>query len=134
MKPFLLQPKMLSLFNVFYPTGYIFAMFPTLEHAVEAERALVACGLSEQDILFVEPGAILSEIAATIDDEKDSLPSVGTESEYIRLYRDLARQGHCALMIPAASGGETELAMTQLRRFPLSDARRYHLLAIEALT
>ena len=29
MKPFVLQPKMLTMGGVFYPTGYMFVMFPT---------------------------------------------------------------------------------------------------------
>jgi hypothetical protein len=41
MKPFELDAHMLTLAGVFYPTGYIFVMFPTEKDARDAEHALL---------------------------------------------------------------------------------------------
>ena len=44
MKPFSLEPNMLTMRGVFYPTGHMFVMFPTEKDAREAEHALEADG------------------------------------------------------------------------------------------
>ena len=39
LKPFVLSPEMLTVFGVFYPTGYIVLMFPHVEQAEQAAHA-----------------------------------------------------------------------------------------------
>ena len=61
------------------------------------------------------------------------LPSVGTEGATVRKYVDLARKGHCALMVKVASDEDTERVMQAARQASFSYGQRYHLLAMEDL-
>ena len=122
MKNFEMTKKMIRLGGAFYPTGYAFIMFPDIEDARQAAREL-------------EPGndSILEEIGRTDVESDIALPAVGTEGATTHKYVDLAREGHCALMIPAHSKEETEHIMTVVRKLPYSYAQKYHTLAIEDL-
>jgi hypothetical protein len=130
MKNFELTQKMLSLGGVFYPTGYAFIMFPSVEDATQVARELE---IDTDGIMLLTPATILSQIARADDHSDVALPSVGTEGATVRKYVDLAREGHYALMIPAHSEKTAERVMSVVRKVPFSYAQKYHMLAIEDL-
>lgn len=133
MKPFVLVPKMLTLQGVFYPTGYAVLLFPDAQDAVQAGAELEAAGFDGQDIMLLSPEVILREIGK-VDGESDVvLPSVGTEGATVRKYVDLALEGHCALMVKAASDKDTQRVMAAVASLPFSYGQKYHMLAIEDL-
>lgn len=133
MKPFVLNPKMLTLQGVFYPTGYVFVLFPDAQDAEQAGRELEAAGFDRQDIMLLSSEIILKEIGK-VDGESDVvLPSVGTESATVHKYVDLALEGHCALMVKAPSDKDTKRVMDVVGRLPFSCGQKYHILAIEDL-
>ena len=133
MKPFVLDPKMLTMQDVFYPTGYAFLLFPSELNAREAGEALMMSGFESEAIMLLTPLTILGEIGK-VDGESDvSLPSVGTEGATVRKYIDLARDGHWALMVHAPDDEDTKRVMTSVARIPLSYGQKYHMLAMEDL-
>jgi hypothetical protein len=133
MKRFELEPEMLTMSGVFYPTGYMFLMFPTEQAARDAERKLEADGQSGEHILLLTPTDIQQKIARTVGNADIPLPSAGTEAETVRHFTELASQGHHALMIHAPSHDETEHIMEVLRGVPISYGQKYRHLVIEDL-
>jgi hypothetical protein len=133
MKEFALQPKMLSLQGVFYPTGYAFIMFPLAEQAEQAAHELEADGFDSQAIMLLTPDIILREISKVHGKSDVALPSVGTEGATAHKYLDLAREGHHALMVRVPSARDTERVKSAMRKLPFSYAQKYHLLAMEDL-
>lgn len=131
MKAFAIEPSMLTLRGVFYPTGYMFVMFPTEKIARDAEHALEQNGSTGEKISLLTPEDIQQKIAHTIADI--SLPSAGTEADTVRHFDELASQGHYALMIHAPSASETERIMNVLKDFPISYGQKYRYLVIEDL-
>jgi len=84
MKPFMLDSRMLTLGGVFYPTGYVFAMFPKLEDADKVDAALQNAGYNSDDIMLLKPEAILNEVSTTVAPKRGILPSVGSEAAPVR--------------------------------------------------
>ena len=132
MKKFELTPHMLTISGSFYPKDYAFIMFP---NAVLAERA--ALDVSKfafgSNVMFLNAAAVLREIGKVEGESDIALPSVGTEGATVRKYVDLARKGHCALMVKVNSDEEAEQVMQVARVASFSYAQRYHLLAMEDL-
>lgn len=83
--------------------------------------------------MFLNAATVLRDIGKVEGDSDIVLPSVGTEGATVRKYVDLARRGHCALMIKVGSDEETERVMQFARRASFSYGQRYHLLAMEDL-
>ena len=133
MKDFQLMPDMLTLRGEFYPTGYIFLMLPTQDHARQLERQLRAADIQEPDMLFLTPELVLEKVAPTTRHHGEALPSVGTEGATALRYRALAEQGHCAVMVRPDSDADLEKIMAVVRALPFSIAEKYRLLAIEDL-
>lgn len=133
MKPFALDPKMLTLQGVFYPTGYAVLLFPDADSAEQAGRNLQTAGFHEEDLMLLTPQVILAEIGQLKDPEEEILPSVGTEGETVNQYIALARDGHHGLMVRAPSDADTEHMLSAVKELPLSYGQKYHLLAIEDL-
>ncbi len=132
MKHFELEPGMLTVRGVFYPTGHLFLMFPTEAAARDAERALEAGGTSGEQISLLTP-ADIEKIAAGAGTAESPLPSPGTELETVRRFAELGRQGHHALLIHAPSHDETEHIMQALKGHPVSYGQKYRHLVIEDL-
>jgi hypothetical protein len=133
MKKLELTPDMLTMGGTFYPKGYAFIMFPD---AAQAERAAFDIGNTSEagdSLMFLDAATVLREIGKVEGDSDIALPSVGTEGATVRKYVDLARKGHCALMIQVDSDKETERIMQSARSASFSYGQRYHLLAIEDL-
>jgi len=133
MKHFSLEPSMLTLRGVFYPTGYMFVMFPSEKDARDAEHALEESGFTGEAISLLTPEEIQESIARTIGNADLPLPSAGTEAVTARHFTELASQGHHALMIHAPSAGQTERVMKVLKNFNISYGQKYRYLVIEDL-
>ena len=133
MKKFALDPKMLTLSGIFYPTGYAVIMFPNANQADQAARQLVSGGYDSEAIMLLPPDTILREIGRVDGDSDVDLPSVGTEGTTVQKYIKLARQGQHGLMVHASSDKDTERVMSVVRTLPFSYAQKYHMLAMEDL-
>ena len=133
MKKFALDPKMLTLSGIFYPTGYAVIMFPNAQHADQAARELVSGGYDSEAIMLLPPDTILREIGRVDGDSDVDLPSVGTEGATVQKYIKLARQGQHGLMVHAPTDKDTERVRSVVRTLPFSYAQKYHMLAMEDL-
>jgi hypothetical protein len=132
MKHFELEPSMLTMGGVFYPTGYMVVMLPTEQAARAAELKLEDRGLGE-NVSLLSPAISQEKIVRTVGNADDPLPSAGTEADTVRRFAELAGLGHWALMIHAPKGDETARIMDILRAFPLSYGQKYRQLVIEDL-
>ena len=119
--------SMFTMGGVFYPKGYAFVMFPTQEQA----RSVDVAGF--ESAVLLTPQQVLLDIGQVKGESDVDLPAVGTEGATVRKYIDLARQGHCALMVKVGSTEDTERLMTSARAASFSYGQRYHFLAIEDL-
>ena len=133
MKQFVMDPKMLTLSGVFYPTGYAVIMFPDANQAEQAASQLVNGGYDSEAITLLPPDTILREIGRVDGDSDVDLPSVGTEGATVQKYIKLARQGQHGIMVHAASDKDAERVMSVVRTLPFSYAQKYHMLAMEDL-
>lgn len=133
MKRFALEPGMLTMRGVFYPTGYMVLMFPTEQDAREAEHKLHDAGYDGEAVSLLTPNDIHGQIARTVGNADIPLPSAGTEADTVRRYAELASQGHHALMIHAPSAEESTHVMSVLRDAPISYGQKYRNLVIEDL-
>lgn len=133
MKHFELEPGMLTMGGVFYPTGYMIVMLPTEHDARAAVGKLQADGLSTDKVSLLTPQVIQEQIVRTVGTSDTPLPSAGTEGDTVRRFAELAAQGHHALMIHAPHGDETAHIMEVLKQFPLSYGQKYRQLVIEDL-
>lgn len=133
MKTFELTPDMLTLAGVFYPTGYVFAMFPTEDHARQVGAALAKDNHSPKPVMLLSPQQILAELVRTVGSADIPLPSAGTEAATVRQYAALAGQGHWAVMAHAPDAKDTEAVMRLVRQAPFSFAEKYRRLVIEDL-
>jgi len=133
MRRFQLEPNMLTMRGVFYPTGYMIVMFPNEDEARKAAKALVESDHSEEEISLLSPQVFQEQIARTVGHADIPLPSAGTEGDTVRRFAQLASQGHYGLAIHAPSGQETEEIMDVLRHCQISYAQKYRHLVIEDL-
>jgi hypothetical protein len=132
MKKFELTSDMLTMSGTFYPKGYAFIMFP---NATLAERAALEISKAPfgGSVMFLNAATVLRDIGKVEGDSDIVLPSVGTEGATVRKYVDLARKGHCALMVKVDSDEDTELVMQAARPTSFSYGQRYLLLAMQDL-
>lgn len=133
MKEFSIEPNMLTMRGVFYPTGYMFLMFPSDQDARDAERALEEDGYTGESISLLTPEMIHDKIARTVGSADMPLPSAGTEADTVRQFAELASQGHHALLILAPKASESEHIMEVLKNFKISYGQKYRHLVIEDL-
>ena len=133
MKKFELTPDMLTMGGTFYPKGYAFIMFPETALAERAASEISEISGLGNSLLFLDAATVLRDIGQVDGDSDIALPSVGTEGATVRKYVDLARKGHCALMVKVHSDEETEHIMQSARKADFSYGQRYHLLAMEDL-
>lgn len=133
MQAFELAPEMLTLSGVFYPTGYVVAMFPGEDDARQVGQSIEQDGLSEKPVMLLSPQQVLEKVVRTVGSADIPLPSAGTEAATVRQYAALAGQGHWALMVHAPDADETEAVMRVVRQAPFSFAEKYRRLVIEDL-
>lgn len=133
MKNFELTSSMLTMSDVFYPTGYAFIMFPSTEAAEQAAHEIESHSGLTEPVMLVSAATVLKEIGKVDDTSDVELPSVGTEGATVRRYIDLARKGHVALMVKVGSDDVAEQVMVAARKMQFSYGQRYHMLAMEDL-
>jgi hypothetical protein len=133
MKPFHLEPNMLTMRGVFYPTGHMVLMFPTEQDARDAERLLEDDGYSGEAVSLLTPTLIQQELARTIGSTDMPMPSAGTEADTVRRIVELASQGHHGLMIHAPTAAESDHIMNVLKHAKISYGQKYRHLVIEDL-
>ena len=133
MQNFELTSHMLTMGGAFYPTGYVFAMFPSLEDAQQVVKRLPT-EKHDKPTMLLPAEAVLGQLVHTLGAADSPLPSVGTEGATVRQYAELASQGHCALMVHAPNAKDTEAVMEVVRSVPFSCARKYRTLVIEDLS
>ena len=132
MKKFELTPAMLTMGGTFYPKGYAFIMFPNAMMAEQAALEIAKAPFGDS-VMFLNAATVLREIGKVEGDSDVVLPSVGTEGATVRKYVQLARKGHCAIMVLVDSDEDTELVMQSVRTAGFSYAQRYRLLAMQDL-
>jgi hypothetical protein len=133
MENFKLTKNMLTMSGVFYPTGYVFIMFPNANDAAQVAAEINAYAAPEDQAMLLAPQTILREIGK-LDGESDvALPSVGTEGATVDKYIQLAKLGHHAVMAKVTSDEYAARVMDTVRKVPFSYGQRYHLLAMEDL-
>ncbi|MBC7471405.1 MAG: RNA-binding protein [Ramlibacter sp.] len=133
MKHFELEPSMVTMGGVFYPTGYMILMLPNEQEARAAGSKLEEGGLSGDKVAMLSPEVIQEKIARTVGSADIPLPSAGTEADTVRKFAELAGQGHYALMIHAPHAEESDRVMELLKGCPISYGQKYRLLVIEDL-
>jgi hypothetical protein len=133
MKPFSIEPDMLTMRGVFYPTGYMFLMFPAEQDARDALRTLEQSGMNGEEVCLLTPEDIQEKVARTVGSADIPLPSAGTEADTVRHFADLAGQGHHALMVRAPSAKESTHVMELLKNANISCGQKYRHLVIEDL-
>ena len=134
MKPFTLGRGMTNMRGVFYPTGHIVLMFPTETDARHACELLQADGVSEDDLCLAKPEEFERTIIGATDEDDDMLlPSIGTESETARHFRELAHAGHHALIVHASAKVSSAHVLELLHDTHISYGQRYRFLVIEDL-
>ena len=134
MKPFSLAANMTNMRGVFYPTGHMVLMFPTQEDARHACELLRKDGVSEDDLVLASPEEFERQITGATDEDDDVLlPSVGTEADTARRFRELAHGGHHALIVHASARTSSEHVLQVLRGTPIAYGQRYRYLVIEDL-
>lgn len=131
MKPFALDPDMTSATGTFYPTGYVFALFPGEEPSRDAAQALADQGFI--DIAHAAPDAIHQHVVRTLGNADAPLPSVGAEGVIVRRIADLAAQGHHALLIRPRDDDGPESLQAALEPLGAGAAFFYRRLIIEDL-
>ncbi|RYF08913.1 MAG: hypothetical protein EOO31_00660 [Comamonadaceae bacterium] len=131
MKPFVLDPDMTSAAGTFYPTGYVFALFPDESAARQAGDAM--SGEGRNDVAHAPPEAILQHVVRTLGNADEPLPSVGAEGVIVRRIADMASQGHHALFFAAGDDDDAESLQATLEPLGAIAAFWYRRLIIEDL-
>lgn len=131
MKPFELEPKMLTMRGVFYPTGYLFAMFPTREDAEKVDQALDGRSNDGHETMLLTPEDVMGKVVSSVGGADLPLPSAGSEADIARNFAEFASKGHYALMIYAPTEEDGEEVMTAVRSVPFSIAEKYRKLVIQ---
>jgi hypothetical protein len=132
MKPFSLSSGMTNVRGVFYPTGHMVLMFPTEQDARHAAELLRKDGVSEDDLCVASPQEFEGQIMGATDEDDDVLlPSVGTEAETAQHFRQLAHEGHYALLVHAGAKVTSDHVLELLKDTHISYGQRYRYLVIE---
>jgi hypothetical protein len=134
MKHFSLAGHLTRLRGVFYPTGHMVLMFPTEQDARHACALLQKDGVLEEDLCLATPQEFERQIVRAASEESDVLlPSVGTEGETAQHFRQLAHEGHYALLVHAGANVTSDHVMELLKDTHISYGQRYRHLVIEDL-
>lgn len=133
MKPFTLDPHLLTMRGVFYPTGHIVAMLPGREAAEHAAQVLTRAGISGDELSLLSPETVLGPLVQTIGSADLPFPSPGTEAETVRKMAQHALQDEWALLIHAPKQADCDRVCQALKGLPVRFALRYRQLVIEDL-
>ena len=133
MKRFQLDTAMKNMRGVFYPTGHMVLMFPTQGDAQDACVRLRNDGVAEDDLCLASPEEFERQVIGATDEESEDmlLPSIGTESDTARHFRQLAHEGHYALIVRASARMSSDHVLQLLDGTHISYGQRYRFLVIE---
>lgn len=98
MRPLIVDSSMTNMGGTFYPTGYIFALFPDEDCARHAATALDTID-HKGELSYGDPATVMQEVVRTLGTADAPLPSVGAEGDMVRRIADLAGTGHHGLLI-----------------------------------
>jgi len=134
MKHFRLSSGMTTMRGVFYPRGHIVLMFPNEKDALLAAALLREDGVLDEDLSLATPEEFESEIARLFRQYPEaSLPSVGTEADTASHFRELAQNGHFALIVHAGAKLTSQHVLELLKDTHCAFGQRYRYLVIEDL-
>jgi hypothetical protein len=134
MKHFSLSSGMTTMRGIFYPRGHIVLMFPTEQDCALAAKLLRDDGVSEDDMSCATPEELLAQLKDCCNDRHDLwLPSIGTETETALHLRQLAHDGHHALIVHANAKLSSDHVVELLKDAHCSYGQRYRFLVIEDL-
>jgi hypothetical protein len=133
MKHFSLSSGMTTMRGVFYPRGHMVLMFPTEQDALLAAKLLGENGVLEDDLAIATPEEFEEQIKGLCHDADAQLPSVGTEDATAQHFRQLAHQGHYALIVHAGAKLSSQSVIELLKDTHCSYGQRYRILVIEDL-
>ena len=131
MKAFVLDSHMTTMGGVFYPTGHVFALFPSEDSVNRAAAALHHAG-HHGETAYASPETILQEIAHTLR-AANALPSVGAEGDMVRRMVDLANTGHHGMLIAMAHKDKADAVVAAIAPAGAVAAFHYRALIIEDL-
>lgn len=131
MKPFALKPSMTSAAGMFYPTGYVFALFADEAAARTAGQSLQT--QRRDDVALATPDAILQHVVRTLGNADEPLPSVGAEGVIVRRIAQHASHGAHALLFKAQDDDSPEDLGALLQPLGALAAFYYRRLVIEEL-
>ena len=132
MKHFTLSTNMTTIRGVFYPTGHMVMMFPTEQDALHAAKLLKDDGLLEEDLSLATPEEFERETRDAANERYDLwLPSIGTEGDTVQHFRQLAREGHYALIVHASAKVSSQRVLDLLKDSHLAYGQRYRHFVIE---
>ena len=89
---------MTSMGGTFYPTGYVFALFPDEDSTRQAAAALDTIN-HKGELSYGDPATVMQEVVRTLGNADAPLPSVGAEGDMVRRIADLAGAGYHGLLI-----------------------------------
>ena len=93
MRPLIVDSSMTSMGGTFYPTGYVFALFPDEDSTRHAAAALDTIN-HKGELSYGDPATV-----RTLGSADAPLPSVGAEGDMVRRIADLAGAGYHGLLI-----------------------------------
>ena len=98
MRPLIVDSSMTSMGGTFYPTGYVFALFPDEDSTRHAAAALDTID-HKGELSYGDPATVMQEVVRTLGSVDAPLPSVGAEGDMVRRIADLAGAGYHGLLI-----------------------------------
>ena len=123
---------MTNMRGVFYPTGHMVLMFPTEAGRRKGGRAVAAGRAVGRRPVRGHAGRIRARDHRSCDDVDDMLlPSMGTEADTAQRFRQLAHEGHHALIVHASAKVTSDHVLELLKDTHISYGQRYRFLVIE---
>ena len=119
-------------FGAFKPTGHVMVGMPSLEQAGSLTGKLRAAGWAEEAVTPFTPRENVAEMQALIDNAS-GLAGFGYELTLMRRYLELARQGHCWLLVKVDDDDQAQCVGRLARLYGASAAVNYHRFTIEDL-
>jgi hypothetical protein len=106
-------------------------MYPSLDAARQAAKSLTDGGIGADELSLLTPELIQEQITRTVGNADIPLPSAGTEADTVRVFANLASDGHHGLLVHAPKGADGDQVMELLKDSGFSTAKKYRQLVIE---
>ncbi len=119
-------------FGVFSPTGHIVMVFTTEENAKKARNALLAGGLSDDDLTLYSNKEVVSELEKS-ERQAASPVQIGQDVAKVPEYLALAKEGCGFLVVHAPDEEQAKRAIAVVRPYGLRFAEKYNRLTLEEL-